>query len=55
MVFQLKDFPFNDDSQGWDGTFRGQACEPGVYVWVLEVEYIDGVREIYKGNTTLIR
>jgi gliding motility-associated-like protein len=55
MVFQLKDFPFNDDSQGWDGTFRGKPCDPGVYVWVLEVEYVDGVREVYKGNTTLIR
>jgi len=55
LVFQLKDFSFNDDTKGWDGTFRNQPCEPGVYVWVLEVEYVDGVREVYKGNTTLIR
>ncbi len=54
-VFQLKDFAFNDDSMGWDGSFRGQPCEPGVYVWILEVEYVDGVREVFKGNTTLIR
>jgi len=55
MVFQQKDFAFNDENTGWDGTFRGQPCDPGVYVWVLEVEYVDGVREVYKGNTTLIR
>jgi gliding motility-associated-like protein len=55
MVFQLKDFAFNDESKGWDGNFRGQPCEPGVYVWILEVEYVDGVREVFKGNTTLIR
>ena len=55
LVFQLKDFAFNDDSMGWDGTFRGQPCEPGIYVWVLEAEYVDGVREVFKGNTTLIR
>jgi gliding motility-associated-like protein len=55
LVFELKDFAFNDDTKGWDGTFRGQDCIPGVYVWVLEVEYVDGVREVYKGNTTLIR
>lgn len=55
LVFQLKDFAFNDESQGWDGTFRGQPCEPGVYVWILEVEYVDGVHEVFKGNTTLIR
>jgi gliding motility-associated-like protein len=55
LVFQLKDFAFNDDTKGWDGDFRGQPCDPGVYVWVLEVEYVDGVREVFKGNTTLIR
>jgi len=55
MVFQVKDFAFNDDSMGWDGTFRNQPCDPGIYVWMLEVEYVDGVREVFKGNTTLIR
>ncbi|MFN0176339.1 MAG: choice-of-anchor L domain-containing protein [Saprospiraceae bacterium] len=55
VVFQLKDFAFNDESMGWDGTFRNQPCDPGIYVWILEVEYVDGVREVYKGNTTLIR
>ncbi|HLP95855.1 MAG TPA: choice-of-anchor L domain-containing protein [Saprospiraceae bacterium] len=55
MVFQLQDFSFNDDTKGWDGNFRGQPCDPGVYVWMLEVEYIDGERETFKGNTTLLR
>ncbi|HAD13901.1 MAG TPA: hypothetical protein DCF33_15860, partial [Saprospirales bacterium] len=55
MVFQLQDFTFNDDTKGWDGNFRGQPCDPGVYVWTLEVEYVDGEKEVFKGNTTLIR
>ncbi len=55
LVFQLKDFTFNDENMGWDGTFRNQPCDPGIYVWILEVEYVDGVREVFKGNTTLIR
>lgn len=55
LLFELEDFTFNDDTKGWDGEFRGQPCEPGVYVWILEVEFEDGVREVYKGNTTLIR
>ncbi len=55
MVYEAKDFPFNDENTGWDGTFKGQALDPGVFVWVLEVEYVDGVREVYKGDTTLIR
>lgn len=55
MVFQLQDFAFNDDTKGWDGNFRGQPCDPGIYVWILEVEYVDGEKEVFKGNTTLIR
>jgi len=55
MVYEAKDFPFNDTNTGWDGTFRGQPLDPGVFVWVLEVEYVDGETEVYKGNTTLIR
>jgi len=55
MVYEAKDFAFNDENTGWDGNFRGQPMDPGVYVWVLEVEYVDGAKEVYKGNTTLIR
>jgi gliding motility-associated-like protein len=55
MVYEAKDFDFNDPNTGWDGTFRGQAMDPGVYVWVLQVQYVDGMTELYKGNTTLIR
>jgi gliding motility-associated-like protein len=55
MVYEARDFAFNDENTGWDGTFRGKPMDPGVYVWVLEVAYIDGVKELFKGNTTLIR
>lgn len=55
IVYEARDFPFNDEQTGWDGTFRGQPMDPGVYVWVLEVEYVDGETEVYKGNATLIR
>src|SRR5690606_26616494 len=55
LVYEGQDFPLNDTDNGWDGEFRGKPMDPGVYVWVLEVEYMDGVREVFKGNTTLIR
>ncbi len=55
MVYEAKDFALNDPNTGWDGNFRGQPMDPGVFIWVLEVEYVDGAREVYKGNTTLIR
>ncbi len=55
LVFEAKDFDINDHSAGWDGTFKGEKMNPGVFVWYLEAEYIDGLKDIYKGNTTLLK
>ncbi len=55
LLYQNGGFQLNDPNAGWDGTFRGEPVNPGVYVWVLEVEYRDGVREIFRGSTSLLR
>ncbi len=55
LVYEDLDFPVNDTQRGWNGTFRGENCQAGVYVWYAEVEYIDGFRQSAQGNTTLIR
>ena len=48
-VFQSK------DNSGWDGTFKGEMQEAGVYVVVAQyISRIDGRPSIYKGNVTLI-
>jgi len=55
LVYEQSGFLVNDTAVGWDGTFRGQALNPGVFVWFLEAEYIDGYRETKRGQTTLVR
>lgn len=55
LLFEDADFAVNDKSRGWDGSYRGDASNPGVYVWSLVVEYKDGVKEALSGHTTLIR
>jgi gliding motility-associated-like protein len=55
LLYEASNFRPNDEAVGWDGSFRGKAADGGVYVWVLEVEYMDGVREVLKGNTMLLR
>lgn len=55
LLYEAKNFRPNDEETGWDGQFRSKPCNPGVYIWVLEVEYLDGVRDVLKGHTTLIR
>jgi gliding motility-associated-like protein len=48
-------FETNDLTKGWDGTFNGQAMEPGVYVYDLTATAIDRQRFNYKGTFTLLR
>jgi gliding motility-associated-like protein len=47
--------PNDTEHIGWDGTRDGQENEPGVYVFFAEVEFIDGVSIVYKGDVTLVR
>jgi len=55
LLFEAKDFQPNDPDFGWDGKFRGELVNDGVVVWDIQVEYIDGLKEVFKGHTTLIR
>ena len=42
-----------DGSRGWDGVFDGTLMNPGVYVYMVKVEFIDGVVFTYRGNVTM--
>ncbi|MCC6414195.1 MAG: choice-of-anchor L domain-containing protein [Saprospiraceae bacterium] len=55
LVYQAGNFVVNDETVGWDGKFRDKDMDPAVFVWVLEVKYLDGETEVLKGETTLIR
>jgi hypothetical protein len=54
-LFDARDIAPNDPSVGWDGSFRGVPMQPGVYVWVAHVRFIDGVLEQYSGDVTIVR
>jgi gliding motility-associated-like protein len=55
LLFEDFDIPINDTTRGWDGNFKNKEMSSGVYVWYVEAEYSDGMKETYKGETTLIR
>ncbi len=54
-VYENNNFDINDTAIGWDGTFRGEEMDSGIYVWVLEVQFEDGSTDNFTGHTTLIR
>jgi gliding motility-associated-like protein len=55
LVYQATDFPTNDPASGWDGAYRDRELDPGIFVWILEAQFLDGAKEVFKGNTALIR
>ncbi len=48
-------FKTEDQSLGWDGTYKGNPAEPAVFVYQLEAICDDGETYFEKGNITLIR
>ena len=55
QILLRQNFPPNDPVFGWDGTFRNQPVQQGVYTWYAEIEFIDGVVFLYEGDVTVIR
>ncbi len=54
-VFGKQNFQPNDRTYGWDGTFKGEEMNNGVFVFVVEVEFIDDEKILYSGDVTLLR
>ncbi len=54
-LYSRSDLPINDPSAGWDGTFRDEVMDPGVYIYVVEVELVDGSVQLFKGDVTVVR
>lgn len=50
MVFQS-----NDISQNWTGEFQGTALDPGVFMYVVQVTFLDDQEDFRKGSITLIK
>jgi len=39
----------------WDGKFNGQFVTSGVYVYLVDVSFVDGERTILSGDITVVR
>lgn len=55
LVYDDTHFQPNNPHSGWDGTINGQAANAGVFVYKMEVEFKDGVTDIFHGDVLLMR
>jgi gliding motility-associated-like protein len=45
----------NNPSVEWNGTYKSQQCNPGVYVYLIELRHRDGSVKKFSGDVGLIR
>lgn len=55
QLFERFDFLPNVPTLGWDGAYRGEPMNPGVFVWYAEVLLQDGQVVFLKGDVTIAR
>jgi len=48
-------FETENQSVGWDGTFRDKKVDPAVFVYYVVVEFYDGEEFKDHGNVTLVK
>jgi gliding motility-associated-like protein len=51
-----KVYESTDPNFQWDGTFKGKPLNPAVFVYLVNIVFLDYyVPEIYKGSVTLVK
>jgi hypothetical protein len=55
LVFEKLNININDESNAWDGTFRGIKQDPGVYMYMMDAICESGEEITWKGDVTIIR
>jgi gliding motility-associated-like protein len=54
-VFYAENIKFNDNSAGWDGRFREKKINPGVYVYLIEIDNGNGNKEVIAGDVLMLK
>lgn len=55
LMYEVDDLTPNDESKGWDGTYKGKAVNPGVYIFKTEFVHDDGELEEVYGDITVVK
>ncbi|MEO1514808.1 MAG: gliding motility-associated C-terminal domain-containing protein [Bacteroidota bacterium] len=55
LLYRSNNFTILTGDQWWDGTFKGEEMMVGVYVYLIEVQHNNGLKEVFAGDVTLVR
>ncbi|MFN4081032.1 MAG: gliding motility-associated C-terminal domain-containing protein, partial [Saprospiraceae bacterium] len=57
LMYERRAFLPNNDvfNEGWDGRYHGKYVNPGVFVYIAEVKFLDGRTLVYRGDVTVVR
>ena len=55
QLFEQTNIPPNDADYGWDGLYNGKTLNPGVFIWMATIEFIDGEVLVYSGDVAILR
>jgi len=54
-LHDFQDFQPGDPAADWDGRYKGEPMNPGVYAYFAKILFKDGETQVFKGDVTLIR
>ncbi len=55
LVYEANNVNLNDPNDSWDGTMKGQSMNPGVFVYLIEIQFVDGFVKLYQGDVSIIK
>ena len=55
LIYQAKNFGFEDQSQWWNGEFRGEKMDIGIYIFYIEVAFQDGTISKHEGSISIVK
>lgn len=55
LVYECTDCTPGTAGTGWDGRVGSKPSKPDVYVWIADIEFTDGHREVFRGDVALLR
>lgn len=54
LLFSRKELPIGNEALGWDGREGGKLLNPGVFVYQIEIRFVDGKRRRFVGDVLLV-